>query len=354
MEPRFQRIKTRFLNGRLTMSKNPNQKLKLLYLYQILLQRTDENHKLTTDELRAALERCGITAERKSIYSDIEALQNFGLDVICQRGTGGGYYVASREFELPELKLLVDAIQCSRFITEKKSNELIGKIEHLTSDHEAHTLQRQVYVSERVKTLNEQIYYNIDALHAAISNDVQITFRYFNWVLNFSASPRIQKQYRRDGARYRISPWALTWDNENYYLIGFDDDSKEIRHYRVDKMLNITITAEKRDGGDQFSKFDIGNYSKRTFGMFAGDENTLEIEFDNNLIGVVMDRFGKDIILNSNTENTFVAKLNVNISSQFYGWLAGLGTGVKILSPQSEVEKYLTYIKDISSKYTHF
>ena len=139
------------------MSKNPNQKLKLLYLYQILLQRTDENHKLTTDELRAALERCGITAERKSIYSDIEALQNFGLDVICQRGTGGGYYVASREFELPELKLLVDAIQCSRFITEKKSNELIGKIEHLTSDHEAHTLQRQVYVSERVKTLNEQI-----------------------------------------------------------------------------------------------------------------------------------------------------------------------------------------------------
>ncbi|MFR0925249.1 MAG: helix-turn-helix transcriptional regulator [Butyricicoccaceae bacterium] len=204
-------------------------------LYQILLQRTDENHKLTTDELRAALERCGITAERKSIYSDIEALQNFGLDVICQRGTGGGYYVASREFELPELKLLVDAIQCSRFITEKKSNELIGKIEHLTSDHEAHTLQRQVYVSERVKTLNEQIYYNIDALHAAISNDVQITFRYFNWVLNFSASPRIQKQYRRDGARYRVSPWALTWDNENYYLIASITMPVNPPH-RVDKM----------------------------------------------------------------------------------------------------------------------
>lgn len=119
-------------------------------------------------------------------------------------------------------------------------------------------------------------------------------------------------------------------------------------------MLNITITAEKRDGDDQFSKFDIGNYSKRTFGMFAGDENTLEIEFDNNLIGVVNGRFGQDIILNSNTENTFVAKLNVNISSQFYGWLAGLGTGVKILSPQSEAEKYLKYIKDISSKYTYF
>lgn len=246
------------------MSKNPNQKLKLLYLYQILLQRTDENHKLTTDELRAALERCGITAERKSIYSDIEALQNFGLDVICQRGTGGGYYVASREFELPELKLLVDAIQCSRFITEKKSNELIGKIEHLTSDHEAHTLQRQVYVSERVKTLNEQIYYNIDALHAAISNDVQITFRYFNWVLNFSASPRIQKQYRRDGARYRVSPWALTWDNENYYLIAFDHDAGEIRHYRVDKMDSLVQTDLPREGKQLFDdRFDAAAYSRK-------------------------------------------------------------------------------------------
>ena len=258
------------------MSKNPNQKLKLLYLYQILLQRTDENHKLTTDELRAALERCGITAERKSIYSDIEALQNFGLDVICQRGTGGGYYVASREFELPELKLLVDAIQCSRFITEKKSNELIGKIEHLTSDHEAHTLQRQVYVSERVKTLNEQIYYNIDALHAAISNDVQITFRYFNWVLNFSASPRIQKQYRRDGARYRISPWALTWDNENYYLIAFDHDAGEIRHYRVDKMDSLVQTDLPREGKQLFDdRFDAAAYSRKVFGMFSGEEKTV-------------------------------------------------------------------------------
>ena len=196
--------------------------------------------------------------------------------------------------------------------------------------------------------MNESIFYNIDKLHSAISSDVKITFKYCSWTLAKKLEPK------KDGANYTVSPYILIWDDENYYLIGFDDDSKEIRHYRVDKMLNITITAEKRDGGDQFSKFDIGNYSKRTFGMFAGDENTLEIEFDNNLIGVVMDRFGKDIILNSNTENTFVAKLNVNISSQFYGWLAGLGTGVKILSPQSEVEKYLTYIKDISSKYTHF
>ena len=177
------------------MPKNPNQKLKLLYLYQILMQKTDEEHKLTTDELIAALSRCGIEAERKSIYSDIAALQDFGLDVNLQRGRGGGYFVASREFELPELKLLVDAIQCSRFITEKKSNELIKKLESLASEPQARALQRQVYVSDRVKTINESIYYNIDTLHSAISAGVQITFQYFEWALDFSAQQRIQKRY---------------------------------------------------------------------------------------------------------------------------------------------------------------
>lgn len=192
------------------MAKNPYQKLKLLYLYQILLQKTDEEHKLSMDELLAALARHGIEAERKSIYSDIAALQDFGLDVVLQRGPGGGYYVASREFELPELKLLVDAIQCSRFITEKKSNELIKKIESLASEPQAHALQRQVYVSDRVKTINESIYYNIDTLHNAISEGVQITFQYFEWALDFSSPERIQKRYRKDGALYQVSAHGLT------------------------------------------------------------------------------------------------------------------------------------------------
>lgn len=323
------------------MSKNPNQKLKLLYLYQILLQRTDENHKLTTDELRAALERCGITAERKSIYSDIEALQNFGLDVICQRGTGGGYYVASREFELPELKLLVDAIQCSRFITEKKSNELIGKIEHLTSDHEAHTLQRQVYVSERVKTLNEQIYYNIDALHAAISNDVQITFRYFNWVLNFSASPRIQKQYRRDGARYRVSPWALTWDNENYYLIAFDQDAGEIRHYRVDKMDSLVQTDLPREGKQLFDdRFDAAAYSRKVFGMFSGKEKTVRLKCLNRFIGVMLDRFGSNLRLLPADHEHFYLDVDVVVSPQFFSWVFSLEGDVRIVNPPEVCEAF--------------
>ena len=227
------------------MAKGPNQKLKLLYLYQILLQKTDEEHKMSMDELLAALSRCGVAAERKSIYSDIAALQDFGLDVVMQRGPGGGYYVASRDFELPELKLLVDAIQCSRFITEKKSNELIKKIESLASEPQARALQRQVYVSDRVKTLNESIYYNIDTLHNAISEGVQITFQYFEWVLDFSKAQRIQKRYRKDGALYQVSPWALTWDDENYYMVAYDSASDSIRHYRVDKMEHIASVQHR-------------------------------------------------------------------------------------------------------------
>ena len=284
------------------MSKNPNQKLKLLYLYQILLQRTDENHKLTTDELRAALERCGITAERKSIYSDIEALQNFGLDVICQRGTGGGYYVASREFELPE---------------------------------------RQVYVSERVKTLNEQIYYNIDALHAAISNDVQITFRYFNWVLNFSASPRIQKQYRRDGARYHVSPWALTWDNENYYLIAFDHDAGEIRHYRVDKMDSLVQTDLPREGKQLFDdRFDAAAYSRKVFGMFSGEEKTVKLKCLNRFIGVMLDRFGSSLRLFPADNEHFYLDVDVVVSPQFFSWVFSLEGDVRIVNPPEVCEAF--------------
>ena len=237
----------------------------------MLKENTDENHAMSANDIISALAKQGISAERKSIYDDIERLKLFGCDILSRRSEPKGYYLASRDFEIAELKLLVDAVQSSKFITEKKSNQLIHKIEQLASRHEAQTLQRQVVVSNRIKTMNESIYYNIDKLHSAISSDVKITFKYCSWTLAKKLEPK------KDGANYTVSPYILVWDDENYYLIGFDDDSKEIRHYRVDKMLNITITAEKRDGDDQFSKFDIGNYSKRTFGMFAGDENTLEI-----------------------------------------------------------------------------
>lgn len=327
------------------MPKNPNQKLKLLYLYQILLQKTDEEHKLGMEELLQALSRCGIEAERKSIYSDIAALQDFGLDVVLQRGPGGGYYVASRDFELPELKLLVDAIQCSRFITEKKSAELIGKIESLASEPQARALQRQVYISDRSKTVNESIYYNIDTLHAAISAGVQITFQYFEWIIDFSGAERIRKRYRRDGARYQISPWTLTWDDENYYLIAYEQSSDSIRHYRVDKMEHIALTELPREGQSLFrDQFNPASYSRKVFGMFSGQEKTVRLQCENRFIGVLRDRFGADLMVQPVDEGHFAVNVTVAVSPQFFSWVFGLGGGVQIVSPEnvhSEFQKQL-------------
>lgn len=317
------------------MPKNPNQKLKLLYLYQILLQKTDEEHKLGMEELLQALSRYGIEAERKSVYSDIAALQDFGLDVTLQRGPGGGYYVASRDFELPELKLLVDAIQCSRFITEKKSGELISKIESLASEPQARALQRQVYIADRSKTVNESIYYNIDTLHAAVSAGVQITFQYFEWSIDFSGTERIRKRYRRDGARYQVSPWALTWDDENYYMIAYERASDTIRHYRVDKMEHIELTGLPREGQNRFQdQFNPAAYSRKVFGMFSGEEKTVRLRCENRFIGVLRDRFGTDLMVRPADEEHFLTNVTVAVSPQFFSWIFGLGGGVQIDGPQ--------------------
>lgn len=317
------------------MAKNPNQKLKLLYLCKILLQKTDEGHKLSMDELLSTLSRCGIEAERKSIYSDIAALQDFGLDVMLQRGPNGGYYIASRDFELPELKLLVDAIQCSRFITEKKSNELIKKIEALASEPQARALQRQVYVSDRVKTMNESIYYNIDTLHTAVSAGVQITFQYFEWALDFSSTQRIRKRYRKDGALYQVSPWALTWDDENYYLVAYDHPSDSIRHYRVDKMEHISLTDKLREGRRLFQdRFNIAAYSRKVFGMFSGEEKTVRLRCENRFIGVLRDRFGAELMVQKADEAHFFIRVDVAVSPQFFSWVFGLGGAVQIVEPE--------------------
>ena len=316
------------------MAKNAHQKLKLLYLAKILTEKTDENNRLTMDELIAALAQQGIEAERKSIYDDIAALQDFGLDILMQRGRNGGYYVASRDFELPELKLLVDAVQCSRFITEKKSRELIHKVESLASEPQARALQRQVYISGRVKTMNEGIYYSIDRLHEAISAGMKISFRYFEWALDYNAQPPIQKRYRKNGAAYRISPWALTWDDENYYLVGFDSAADQIRHYRVDKMEQLEVLPEPREGQRHFEDaFDIAAYSRKMFGMFSGEEKAVTLVCENRFIGVIRDRLGTDVMIRRHSDTHFSISVTVAVSPQFFSWVFGLGGAVTIAEP---------------------
>ena len=315
------------------MPKSSNQKLKLLYLMKILQENTDESHALSVPELIAALGRYDVKAERKSIYDDLEALRFFGLDIESARSKTTGYFLASKTFELPELKLLVDSVQSSKFITHKKSTDLIRKIESLCSVYEGQSLQRQVYVANRIKTMNESIYYNVDSIHTGIGDNKKISFKYFEYSITK------EKVLKRNGERYLVSPYALTWDDENYYMIGYDSDAAMIKHYRVDKMMDICITEEKRDGQQYFQNLDIAVYSKKLFSMFSGEEETVRIEFVNRLIGVVIDRFGKDVIVVKSDDTHFVISVGVAVSQQFLAWVASFGNEVKILSPESVVER---------------
>lgn len=328
------------------MKVGSNQKLKLLYLMKIFLEKTDENHRITTPELIQALGAYDISVERKTIYTDIENLRTFGLDIIGEsEGRGYSYYVGSRDFELAELKLLVDSVQSAKFITEKKSNALIKKIESLTSHHEAKQLQRQVYVSGRNKTSNESIYYNVDFIHSAIATNVQVRFQYFQW------NVKKQQELRRDGKWYQISPWALTWDDENYYLVGFDSEAGQLKHYRVDKMLSLELTEERRCGEEIFKATDMVAYTKRLFGMFDGEQQRVHMECKNELAGVVIDRFGQDVTMIQTDEEHFEVRVNVAVSGQFLGWVMSLGDRVRIIEPEPVVEEMKKRIKQISMLY---
>ncbi len=328
------------------MSKGNNQKLKIIYLMKILLDRTDETHSITMQEIVSLLEIYGIRAERKSIYNDIENLRLYGMDIIGEKRERTYYYhIGNRQFELAELKLLVDSVQSAKFITAKKSNELIKKIEGMASKYEASQLHRQVYVAGRIKTMNESIYYNVDKIHAAIGGNRKITFQYFQW--------DVQKKMvlRRDGGLYEVSPWALSWDDENYYLIAFDSREDKIKHFRVDKMIHIEVTSDKREGRYHFRKFDMAAYARKTFGMFRGEEENVKIICINELAGVMIDRFGKDFSLTPVDEEHFAINVGVAVSRQFLAWVIALGEGVQIVEPQSVIDKMNEEIKRLINQY---
>mgnify|MGYP002796631959 FL=1 len=318
---------------RCAMPKSSNQKLKLIYLMKILLERTDEIHSITMLEMIDALAAYGISAERKSLYNDIENLRVYGLDIIgIQEDRTYSYHIGNRQFELAELKLLVDSVQSAKFITVKKSNELIKKIEGLASRYEASQLHRQVFVAGRVKTMNESIYYNVDRIHTAIAENSRITFQYFQW----NVDKKIE--LRHDGALYEVSPWALSWDDENYYLIAYDSSERMIKHFRVDKMLDIQSNGRGREGRQAFKAFDMAAYARKMFGMYSGKEELVRIECDNSFAGVMIDRFGKDVSMIRLDDKRFVVNVEVAVSRQFLAWIIGLGDGVTLTGPENVVE----------------
>ncbi|WP_407723228.1 helix-turn-helix transcriptional regulator [Ruminococcus sp. JL13D9] len=316
------------------------QKQKLLYLQKIMLEKTDENHGLTINEIKDELESYGIKAERKSLYDDIEILQSFGLDICTVRTNTVKYYIGNRDFQIPELKLLVDAIQSSKFITRKKSLELIEKLGHLVSENDGSQLRREVYVTNRVKTVNEHIYYNVDKIHNAISENKKISFQYFKWELDTTNGNKIVKTARKNGEAYRVSPWALCWDDENYYLIAYDSEAEIIKHYRVDKMERIRLLKDERDGSELYNDFNPARYAKSVFSMFGGEECEVKLLVDNNFIGVIVDRFGSDLFIVKHDEHSFTVSVNVMLSPQFYAWVFGLGGGVRILAPERAILEF--------------
>ena len=326
------------------MSPVPKQRTKLLYLKRILLEKTDEQNPLTMQELISELAVYDIHAERKTIYSDLEILRQFGVDVETIKGKVPGYYVANRQFELPELKLLVDAVQSSRFITEKKSAELITKLSSLTSEAQAADLKRHIFVTDRPKSINEQSYYNVDAIHAAINNGKKATFKYFDYDVNKN------RAFRKDGAIYEVTPITLCWDSDKYYLVAYNAEHNELRNYRVDRMNDVAMSDINGDDFDK-TKFNATEYIKGMFGMFGGDIVRAKLAFDNSFVNVVLDYFGKDTKITPRCDEQFEVAVDVTVSPVFLGWIFQFGGKAQILSPNSLVDAMRDLIEANSALY---
>ena len=323
-----------------------DQKLRTLYLMEILLERTNDEHMLNATELCTILDQeYGISRDRRTIYTEMEILEKFGLDIQQKKGKNSGYYIGARDFELPELKLLVDAVQSSKFITEKKSKELIQKLEKLCCKTDAAILSKYVFIVNRPKTENETVYYNVDYIHNAIYENKEISFQYAEW------TTKKEFKLKKEGAFYVVSPWALTWDDENYYLVAYDEVAGIIKHYRVDKMQRTKILKTDRKGEESFKNFDLASYAKKTFGMYGGIDAEVTLECKNELAGVVIDRFGHDVWLIPQGEDYFKIKVLVSVSPQFFGWITGIGPGMKIIGPKDVKNQYKEYLLNVLENY---
>ncbi len=317
-----------------------NQKLKLLYLMDMLLNETDEQHPMTVETMIKKLEMLGITAERKAVYRDLEALGEYGLDIIKQKNKGS--FIGSRTFSLPELRLLADAVASAKFMTAKKSEALIKKIQTLTSTHEAKRLNRQIYYLDRVKSDNEQIYYNIDTIHQAVEQQHQIGFIY----QEYGADKQLHD--RRGGERYQVSPYLLLWDDQHYYMIAYYPRYQGLSHFRVDKMRAITVLDEPNARPEK--PLDPAGYARRMFSMFGGEETAVELVFEPELTGVMIDRFGREMMI-VKAGDRLKTTVKVNVSVSFYGWLFQLGSRVKITGPKNIAAEFTQYLEEVAGQY---
>lgn len=328
------------------MSRSKNQKLKLLYLAKIMQQQTDDHHGLTMSDIIEELQKYEIEAQRKSIYDDLATLDDYGIEIIREKqGNKTYYHCGSRDFEFAELKLFVDAIQSSKFITEKKSKELIRKLESNLSFYDASLMNRQVFVSNRVKSMNESIYITVDSIHTAMNGNLQVRFQYFQWDVDG------KMHLKHDGDFYKISPWALVWDDENYYMVRYDQIEKQLKHYRIDKMLHTEVISVPRKGKVEFEKTDKEYYTQKRFQMYCGTMKQVELLCHNSIANVIYDRFGAEAHIRRMDENHFTVRIDLAVSPQFFGWVFGLGENIRIERPQEVREEFKQYLHKIMESY---
>ncbi len=325
------------------MPKSDNQKLKIFYILDYLQKNSHENHPVRASDIIAMLDRQhNISCDRKTVYSDVAALQEYGVDIVSLPGKNGGYYIASRNFELPELKLLIDAVQSSRYLTEKKSRELIEKLLTQCNEQDAKLMKRNILVSGRVKSMNETIYYNVDAIQEAITQNKQITFRYFDW--DFGG----KRKYR--DKPYHASPYGLCQDNENCYLLALSE-RHGITSYRVDRMADIQLLDIPRTPCPELTGKALHDHANRLFQMYSGDAVDVKLQFHKSLINVVIDRFGKDTMLIPDGDDTFNFTVRVAVSPMFLSWVMGFGNKAKILYPQSVADALCSLCREAMSRY---
>lgn len=328
-------------NGEKRKGRSQNQRLKLFYLLDYLLEETDETHRKKVQEIIEHFENYyKIPVEQKTVCSDLHLLDEYGYETQYD-GRTRGWRIIGREFETQELQLLIDSVQASRFITQKKAKELTDKLKAKASRFDRVLLERRCYVPNRVRSMNDKIFYSLDDLHIAIANDWQITFRYFYF------TPKKERAYYKK--TYSASPYALLWSDNNYYLLAYE--SGKMKHFRVDKMDGIDIVHTKREGKEVFKDMKLSERSLRMFSMFSGKVQKVKIRFSNHLANVVIDRFGKDITMIPEDEKHFTIHTDIEVSPQFFGWLCGLGRGVRILAPAEVVEEMGNYVKGIAEMY---
>lgn len=327
------------------MAKREKQKQKLFRLLEILMRETDEEHGLSINDIIARLSELGISAERKSIYDDFITLEELGFVVTHTQTRPPKYKIDEKIFELAELKMLVDAVQASRFITAHKSREIIEKLEMFASVHRSRELSRQVYVEDRIKTVNPASIYSIDEIHKAINESKKLCFKYFDY------SGEKKKIFRHGGAAYNTIPYALLWDDEKYYLVAYDEDAEIVKNFRVDKMQDVISTDKTFERDSRYQNFNPADYSRKIFGMYGGREELVTFECRESLAGPVIDRFGTDPVF-IKTEFGFKFSMRVMISPTFFAWVLGFGKDIRILSPQSVVDKFLSVLREISGNYS--